>query len=96
EIDEDDLPLLPETGLICELFGLDPLGLIASGSLLIAAAAGAVGAVVQALTAGGIAATRIGRVVAPGDEVTMIRAGERRPLPLFERDELARLLEARA
>lgn len=96
EICEDDLPILPETGLICELFGLDPLGLIASGSLLIAAAAGAVDTVIRALTAGGIAATPIGRVVAPGDEVMMIRAGEQRSLPLFERDELARLLETRA
>jgi len=34
-IDESKIPKLPETDLICNLFGVNPLGLLSSGSLLI-------------------------------------------------------------
>jgi hydrogenase expression/formation protein HypE len=35
QIEEDVIPILPETQKICTLFGLDPLGLLSSGALLI-------------------------------------------------------------
>lgn len=34
-IHKDQIPVLPETQLICEIFNINPLGLLASGSLLI-------------------------------------------------------------
>ncbi|MBM3264890.1 MAG: AIR synthase family protein, partial [candidate division Zixibacteria bacterium] len=34
----DRIPVLPETETLCRLFGLDPLGLIASGALILAVA----------------------------------------------------------
>ena len=93
EIHGDLIPVLPETRLICDTLGLDPLGLIASGSLLLAVAAEAAGDIIQALRSNGIRATEIGRMLAPGQESGIIRNGERRPLPVFARDELARLFE---
>jgi hydrogenase maturation factor len=48
-IDEAAIPLLPECVQLCRHFGLDPLGLIASGSLLIAAAPDRVEAIVTRL-----------------------------------------------
>ncbi len=93
-VDEARLPLLPECERLCRHFGLDPLGLIASGTLLIAAAADRAGAVVARLESEGITAAEIGRVV-PEDEGCRLRSadGSLRPLPEFARDEITRLFE---
>lgn len=91
EIDGDSLPVYPETIQVCRPFGLDPLGLIASGSLLIAADAGAGKDIARALEDNGIDATIIGRVLPSGDGVWINRNNVREPLPSFARDELARL-----
>lgn len=93
EIDGEHLPIFPETQSLCDLFGLDPLGLIASGSLLIAAAPEAAEAITIATEGDGIAATVIGRALSPGEGLWITYGGDRRPLPAFPRDELARLFE---
>ena len=93
EIWEQDVPILPETAIVCHHFGLDPLGLIASGSLLIAAASEAAGRIIGELVRGGIPATIIGRVLPAGSEATIFRGGVPEPLPRFARDELARLYQ---
>lgn len=86
------LPYFPETVAICEHLGLDPLGVIASGALLLAVAPQDAETVRGALEAEGIAATAIGTLQAePG--VFLQDGDERRPLPQFERDEIARLFE---
>jgi len=92
-VDEAAIPVLPETHTLCTQMGLDPLGLIASGALLVAVAPGDAGAVLDALGEAGIAAARIGRVVERGQGVVLSGAGGERPLPAFERDEIARLFE---
>jgi hydrogenase maturation factor len=93
EIFEDRLPYLPETTRLCQHFGLDPLGLIASGALLIAAEPGASANIVAALAQAGIEASLIGRVQpAEKGRVLLGEAGPR-PLPQFKRDEIARLFE---
>ena len=66
-IDQMAVPVLPECKRICDHLGLDPLGLIASGALLIAAAPEASGTITDALHQSGLAATVIGTVVAPSD-----------------------------
>jgi len=92
-VDEAAIPVLPETHTLCTRLGLDPLGLIASGALLMAVAPGDAGAVLDALEEAGIAAARIGRVVERGQGVVLSNATGERPLPVFERDEIARLFE---
>ncbi len=91
-IEADALPIYPETQVLCDALGLDPLGLIASGSLLAAVAPQDAEAVVQALRAEGIDAAVIGTIrTEPG---VLLRSGTTtRPLPTFPRDEIARLFE---
>ncbi len=86
------LPVYPETQALCTALHLDPLGLIASGSLLAAVAPGDVPAILSALHAEGIAAAVIGQVRAEPGVMLHDAAGER-PLPTFPRDEIARLFE---
>jgi hydrogenase expression/formation protein HypE len=93
EVVGHQLPVLPETRAVCEPFGLDPLGLIASGSLLAAVAPGSAGELISALREAGIQAADIGRVLPAGAERVIIWGDERRPLPMFPRDELARLFD---
>lgn len=89
-VEEDAIPVLPECSEICGALGLDPLGLIASGSLLIAVAPEDVGKVADALDREGIPASEIGRITEPGDGLKMRSGGTVRDLPMFSRDEIAR------
>ena len=93
-VEEERLPILPECATLCRHFGLDPLGLIGSGSLLIAAARNVEEAVLEQLTTNGIAAQCIGEVV-PFQQGCYMRStdGALRPLPTFERDEITRLFQ---
>jgi hydrogenase expression/formation protein HypE len=92
-VEEDAIPILPETQVLCTRLGLDPLGLIASGALLLAVAPEDADAVVSTLEMAGIAAARIGQVAEPKQGVVLQSATGARPVPHFERDEIARLFE---
>jgi len=93
-VDRDRLPVLPECARMCRHLGLDPLGLIGSGSLLIAAPPEHVTGIVDRLVGEEIAATVIGELVS-ADEGRRLRStdGSLEPLPQFSRDELTRLFE---
>jgi len=91
EVDEDAIPIFPETQALCAQLGLDPLGLIASGALLLAVAPGDAAAIRTALGEAGLAAARIGRVIERERGVVLRSGTDERPLPHFERDEIARL-----
>ncbi len=91
EVDGAAIPVLPETQAICRALGLDPLGLLASGALLVAAAPDDTPQMAAALAAEGIAARIIGRVVEGPPQVSLRTAEGVIPFPTFERDELARL-----
>jgi hydrogenase maturation factor len=92
-VEEDAIPVLPETQALCARLGLDPLGLIASGALLLAVAPEDVDAVLSALEEAGIAAARIGQVAEQERDVVLHSEAGARPVPRFERDEIARLFE---
>ncbi len=92
EVDADAIRVLPETGAVCRALSLDPLGLLASGSLLAAAAPERAGAVLDALTEAGIAAAVIGRITEASAGLRLRTADGIRDLPGFPRDELARYL----
>ncbi len=92
-IDEQSLPFFPETLALCPPLGIDPLGLIASGALLLAVAPQDAAQIVAALRADGIAAQIIGAIRAEPGVYLRGPAGER-PLPQFPRDEISRLFEA--
>ena len=90
-VDADALPIYPETATLCADYGLDPLGLIASGSLLIAAPPGSAEPIVAGLRAAGIAAAAIGRLTPPGEGLRLRRDGRDEPLPAFAADEVTKL-----
>ncbi len=93
-IDESRLPVIDECRVVCGQLGLDPLGLIASGSLLISAATEEAHAITDRLRVAGIDAAIIGEVVS-AEQGCSLRASDqtRRPLPTFARDEIAKLFE---
>lgn len=87
------VPIYPETMALCRHYGLDPWGLLASGSLLIAAPPEDAAAICQALTAAGRPAAIIGELRPPEEGMWIEGPREREPLRPFPRDELARLFE---
>lgn len=90
-VDAERIPVLPEGRALCAEFGLDPLGTIASGALLIALAPADAGAVLDACAREGIDCAFIGRVLPPEAGVTLVRGGRAAELPRFPRDEITRL-----
>lgn len=90
----DRIPVFPETARICRLLGIDPLGLIGSGSLLVVCRAASRQRLREALKDRGIQATWVGEVLGPGSGVEAVD-GEGKPLPWprFETDELPRAIE---
>jgi hydrogenase maturation factor len=90
-VDADAVPVLPETRRLCDHFGLDPLGLLASGSLLIAAAPARVQAITAALAGQAIPIVTIGQVeLAAAGRRLRHAGGNVSPLPRFDRDEVTR------
>ncbi len=88
-VDEAAIEVLPATRDICTTAGLDPFGLLASGALLIAASDGDAPALLTALRNASLSAARIGTFTS-ARRVIMRRNGQRRPVPRFARDEVAR------
>jgi hydrogenase expression/formation protein HypE len=87
----DQIPILQEAALLCGAYGLDPLGTIASGALLIATPPEDAMRIRQALQVNGIGCAAIGRIV-PGSEGVVLDDGSGpRPLPRFVRDEITKL-----
>jgi len=92
-VDADQIPILPETAALCDRYGLDPLGLIASGALLAALPAEDAPGVVEALEDAGILGRVIGRVEPADGGVRIVRRGVESSLPAFERDEIVQLFD---
>ncbi len=88
-VDADAVPVPPETRAVCAALGIDPLGLIGSGAMLMATADPK--SLLAALAAAGIPAAVIGQLTAGPREV--VRAGRTSALAPLERDELWRVLE---
>jgi hydrogenase expression/formation protein HypE len=92
-IEMDTIPIFEETKQVCRPFGIDPLGLIGSGSLLITASKQDWKQVVTALEEQDIRATVIGEVLSKGDGITAYREGREVSFPRFEVDELTKLFQ---
>lgn len=90
-VEEDSIPVLRECKLLCKHYGLDALGLIASGALLITLNPGNTGQVLKALKSKGISATRIGKVLPKEDGLKMKKNDQIVALPRFNRDEITKI-----
>ena len=92
-IDHDRITVLPEGKALCEAFGLDPLGTIASGALLMTLAPAEAGIVIHALARESIDCHFIGQVVAREQGVTLVSGSRQEPMPVFAQDEISKLFQ---
>ena len=89
-VEEGSIPVLPECQTICRALDLDPLGLLASGALLITLPASDVPKLILTLETQGISGWEIGQMLAQEEGLIMIGHEGEVILPEFRRDELAR------
>lgn len=96
-VESEKIRVLPEAEKVLRHFGLDPLGSIASGALVVTAPPGDAAKIVEALSVAGIYASVIGRMTdRPGKLVLLKKRGRSTAstaLPRFEADELTRLFK---
>jgi hydrogenase maturation factor len=91
-VDLGQVHLFPETVAFCQALDLDPLGVLASGAMLVSCDPQESALMIAALAKEGIPATRIGWVTDGPASVQIETEDSRRPMPTFERDELLRVL----
>jgi len=92
-VEEEEIPILPECKAICERTALNPLGLLASGALIITLPHPEASNLLESLCQLKINANIIGSVVEATEGVKMHTASGMRDLPQFSRDELAKFLD---
>ena len=90
-IEEQSLPILKETRALLDFYGLNPLGVLSSGALLIAASPGHSLKIIEKLSHLQIPAVVIGS--ARGKKRGVVLSGSKglRPFPRFARDEIAKI-----
>ncbi len=91
-IDAEKILCYEETKQVCELFNIQPLGLIASGALLIALNPQDTKAVIAVLAKNGIACNRIGVLTKKGEGLKLLRKGKLVKMTTFKVDEITKIL----
>lgn len=91
EIQLERIPVLPQTARICQLLGIDPLGLIGSGTLLMVCRPAIADDLRAEIENNGIAVACIGEVKQPGRGIRAYKGGTPADWPEFEVDEITRL-----
>ena len=86
------ITVLPETEALCKQFGLNPLGAISSGALLLTLPAEVASDLIREYDKAGIQARVIGEIVPPEVGLQLQEEeGDVRPLPEFAVDEITKL-----
>ncbi len=91
EIDLDEIPVAPLAHDLCAVFGLDPLGVIASGALLATAAPDQVDQLLELWGSAGWQGTVIGRILPQAGHYVALRDGSDVPFPTYAVDEITKL-----
>jgi len=94
-VDMDAIPVFPETEDICRLLDISPLGLIGSGTLLIACRSNQSKKMMDNLLNEGIRVTCIGEVMDKEAGINAHTQAGPQDWPTFEVDEIARLFHDR-
>jgi hydrogenase maturation factor len=92
-VHREHIPILEAGAALCTAFGLDPLGAIASGSLLLTVPPERVPELLSRYQQAGIPCAEIGEILPAERGITLVEAVGERELPWFPRDEIARLFE---
>lgn len=90
-VDLGRIPVFDETRRLCRLLGIDPLGLIGSGSLLICCRPADADRLAADVRAAGIRITAIGEVTAGDSGIRAFKDGKAAHWPRFEVDEITKL-----
>ena len=93
KVDMNRIPIFPQTEKISRLMGIDPMGLIGSGSLLICCRKNDTDRLIKQIQDAGIKVACIGEVMESGQGIEAERIGRPVPWPSFEVDEITRLFE---
>jgi hydrogenase maturation factor len=91
-VETERIPILPEGQRLCADYGVDPLGLIASGSLVAAVAPEDAAAAVAACAAIDVPCAQIGSATDRAEGVILLEGGAPRPMPRYDQDEITRVL----
>ena len=89
----ENIHIFPECRDLCREFGIDPMGVIASGGLLIIADPSHSGKIMDALAHDDIRCSTIGRVVEEAEGLFFKAGSEKRPVPVFETDEITKIFK---
>jgi hydrogenase maturation factor len=92
EVDKSKIQVFPETRIICNCFGIDPWGTIASGALLIVVDPGDSQTVIAALEEKQIPCAKIGTITTPEEDVICIDESSRHTIHPFYSDEITKVL----
>lgn len=90
-IDLDAISIPAESAILCREFGLDPLGTIASGAILMSAAPQDAEGLIKRLATAGYPTVHIGQVMPAQDGLVALRRGEPVMWPLFATDEITKI-----
>ena len=93
-VEEDSIPFLPESREICQALDLAPMGLLASGALLVALPSIDAPKLIAALAREHIEGYEIGQMLAVEEGLVLFGRDGEQPLPIFTRDELARYFDS--
>ncbi len=90
-LNADVVPILEEGARLCAEFGLDPLGVIASGALLIAVEAERAADLIARYRQENIPCVEIGELLPDPNQRVMVRGAKEQALPRFDVDEITRV-----
>lgn len=93
-MNRDLVPLRDETRAISEHYAIDPLGMLSSGTLLAAVAPEKLEAVLRHVSDSDFEVAVIGKLTAQGSGYRLIEQNHTRELPIFQTDEVTRVLAA--
>lgn len=89
---EHEIPVFPESKLLCDQFGIEPLGAIASGALLIVAEPKQSVKIISELKRNSIQVKNIGKMVPASEGVKLVmNTGNEVDMPEFFQDEITKL-----
>jgi hydrogenase maturation factor len=92
-VEEECIAVFPECQTLCRHYGLDPLGLIASGSLLISINPRDTEKVLEALNNNGVPARKIGKIMPKEHGLKIKSRNKVSELPIFDRDEITKIFD---